>query len=73
MNIVDQFMGVISRRTFLIRSVQLPALIASLKMRRVPVAKPIQPSVQEAAYGTGLYGQGSYPGYRINLPLIRKE
>ncbi len=41
---------------------------------RWPSAKPSDRSpAQLVAYGAGLYGQGRYPGYRVNLPLIQNK
>jgi hypothetical protein len=63
-----------NRRTFLKTNIQLLALLASLKYQPLADAAAHWTTAKAAAYGSGAYGQGLYPGHhQIYLPIMKKE
>ena len=72
MNPTKQHMN---RRTFLKRCVSLTTFSVCFKRGWLFNVYAAQPSTSSVAYGSGAYGQGSYPGsnHQIYLPIINKE
>jgi hypothetical protein len=65
---------IMSRRAFLKISVHPTTLIINFTLNRFTDATSNnQTSSPSTAYGTGLYGQGRYPGYQTYFPLVKWE
>jgi hypothetical protein len=48
-------------------------LMVLFKSRWPRVTLSARSPARPTAYGAGRYGQGRYPGYRVNLPLIQNK
>jgi hypothetical protein len=48
-------------------------LVVLFKVRWPRATLSARSPAQLTDYDAGLYGQGRYPGYRVNLPLIQSK
>jgi hypothetical protein len=67
------FISAISRRAFLTLCLRASILMVFFKSHWSTTTVSARSPAQLTAYGAGLYGHGSYPGYRVNLPLIQNK
>lgn len=67
------FISAISRRAFLTSCLRAPMLVVLCTSRWPRATRSARSPTLPTAYGAGLYGQGRYPGYRVNLPLIQNK
>lgn len=58
-----------TRRALLKSGLYTPLITIPLGLQKPMVKQDVQ-SPAQPLYGTGTYGQGAYPGFQINLPLL---
>lgn len=63
---------VLTRRAFLKLVVRFLSVVAGMRIHWQPILanNPSAPSM--TSYGAGAYGQGTYSGYSVYLPIVKK-
>jgi hypothetical protein len=63
---------VLNRRAFLKLGVCFLSDVAGIRIHRQPILANNPSAPLMTPYGAGAYGQGTYPGYIVYLPIVKK-